>query len=129
VIITIGTNIVQLEIVMRQDLSNALGVSIDRISIAISVAPSPSSLGLHTMDATTQQANVQILFKADTSSTSSTADEQCQSARSLAMSFASQVTDTNSSLTRAFTLSGKFNTSFSSHTRCAFIARSYMRLG
>jgi hypothetical protein len=118
VIISFGTSpivtVVQLQITMRQDLANALGVSLERITMTITLefssslpsSPDDSNGGGSSAmryrprtQSTTQAADVQITFGPDNSTDSTQAWE---SARSLAMLFANQMANNDSIVSRLF---------------------------
>jgi hypothetical protein len=129
--IATGTSSIELQITIRDSLATALGVNINRIIIANTTAfgtasspsPSPSllsssrqsDLARPRVQATTQQANVEILFKPDIddSATNSTndgtnddSDAQWQSVRSLAMAFAQQIASNDSNVSQSLAVLG-----------------------
>jgi hypothetical protein len=119
-----ATTIGELETTIRQTLATVLGVDENRISITISMSSSfgtsSSSSSLSYLPsshhsvlssppqllASSQPANVTITFKPETTNstdamTSDDDDVAWQSARSLAMLFADQIKDTNSTVSQA----------------------------
>jgi hypothetical protein len=124
IMIDIGTSTLELEISLTHDLLAALGLGPDRISVKITVIPSPGELSSGSSwrsQSEQEQASLQIIFNPEITNTTydSTDDEaesDWQSARSLAMSFASQVAHNDSQVAKALIASGVSAASTSSLT-------------